>query len=180
MATRYSQIKRGAEYDTALDNYVQYLRDSATRPTKRLRGGSRENRRALIRAAVRPFGLPVDADELIEVKASAASGTALGPTLGVRLIRSGAELASAQSVRGFRPARLSAFRGTGAAEYAQSKVTKLWYLKYAGDSFSLPFGALTETEEQGVAARALKAQIITFFGSAEIKRVSIAPEKVPT
>jgi len=61
----------------------------------------------------------------------------------------------------------------------QSKVTKLYYLKYTGDSFSSPFGATSDAEEELAGGTAVKNAIITLFGAADIKRVSISPEKVP-
>jgi hypothetical protein len=96
-----------------------------------------------------------------------------------RLTLGDAAQATAQKIQGFRPARCSAFRGTGAAAYKQSRVTKLYYLDYTGDSFGFPFGALSGAEEEYAGGVAVKAAVLTAFGSADIKRVSITPEKVP-
>lgn len=179
MSRRFSQIKKGAEYDSALDNYVDYLRNSATRPTKRLQGGTRGARRELVEAAVRPFGYEGGTSNFLLVKASQASLTGLGTALSTRTFTSGANLTAATSMKGFKPARVTAFRGSGAASYVQSKITKLYYLKYEGDSFSAPFGATSDTEEEAAGGRAVKTAILTQFASSDIKRVSISPEKVP-
>ncbi len=179
MARRFGQIKKGAEYDTALDNYVAFIRDAATRPTKRMQGGTRGARRETIAASLLPFGLDMPADSFIQVRASRSSSTALSTPLTNRLSTTSAQLAKSTPVARFRPARVAAFRGSGAAAYAQSKITKLWYLKYEGDNFSAPFGALTETEEEAAGATAVKAAIMTLFSASDIKRVSFSPEKVP-
>jgi hypothetical protein len=104
--------------------------------------------------------------------------TGIGNALTNRVFTQGAELAGATPLGKFRPARVAAFRGTGAATYVQSKITKLYYLKYEGDSFSAPFGATSATEEEAVGAAAVRTAIISAFGAADIKRVSFSPEKV--
>lgn len=179
MSRRFSQIKRGAEYDTALTNYVDYIRNAATRPTKRLQGGTRGARRETIPAALRPFGMNMAADTYIAVRASQDSVTGIGSALTNRLFTQGTQLEAADKLSGFRPAKVTAFRGSGNAAYVQSKITKLYYLKYEGDSFSAPFGALSDTEEFETGASAVRAAIVTAFASADIKRISFTPEKVP-
>lgn len=179
MARRYSQIKRGAEYDTALTNYVDYLRNAATRPTKRLRGGSRGARRETIPAALMPFGLDLGAGNYIRTRVSQAAVAGLGNALTNRLFTSGANLTGATPLVGFRPAKVTGFQGNGAAAYVQSKITKLYYLKYEGDTYSAPFGALTATEEEGEAYGLVRAAVTTAFGASDIKRISFSPERVP-
>ncbi|NDJ16783.1 hypothetical protein [Myxacorys almedinensis] len=179
MARRFSQIKRGAEYNKGLDNYVQYLRDSETRPTKRLQGGVRGTRRVLLIRAVTPFGMTLSAGEVYQVRASQDSITGIGSAVGTTRLITPAPTADLNINKKFKPARVSAFRGSGTASYVQSKVTKLFYLKYEGDSFSLPFGALNETEEEADGARAVRVAVLSVFGSADIKRVSFSPERVP-
>lgn len=179
MSRRYSQIKRGAEYEQALNNYVDYLRNASTRQTKRMTGGARGSTRQTIPAALRPFGMELASGTYASARASQDSITGLGNALTNRLFTQGANLAAAGKVYDFRPARITAFRGTGSAIYVQSKITKLYYLKYAGDNFSAPFGATSDTEEEATGGRAVKAAVLTAFGSADNKRISISPEKVP-
>lgn len=179
MARRYSQIKKGAEYEKALENYTTYLRNTDTRPTKRLQGGARGNRRQTVAAAVRPFGAELASGVYLSTRVGQESLTTLGGQLASRVFTQGAQLAGATKMAKFRPARVIAFRGSGAATYVPSKVTKLYYLKYEGDSYSAPFGATSDTEEEQAGGIAVKAAILTLFGAADIKRVSISPERVP-
>lgn len=179
MARRYSQIKRGAEYEVGLNNYIDYLRTAETRPTKRMQGGVRGARRQTLPAALRPFGVDLGTAPYVAVRVGLDSSQELAAAVTGRLFTSGANLAAATRIEGFRPAKASAFRGTGAATYVQSKVTKLHYLKYTGDTFNIPFGATAETEEEFAGGTAVKNAILTAFGAADIKRVSITPEKVP-
>ncbi|NJO79168.1 MAG: hypothetical protein HC827_12035 [Cyanobacteria bacterium RM1_2_2] len=179
MARRYSQIRRGAEYDAALDNYVAYIRDAATRPTKRMQGGARGARRETLQAALLPFGIDLPANTFAAARISQTSFAAIGATLTNRTYTGATQLAAATPLAKFRPARVSAFRGTGAATYVQSKVTKLYYLKYEGDSFTAPIGALNAAEEEADGCRLVRTAIQGVFGAADIQRISFSPEKVP-
>jgi hypothetical protein len=64
-----------------------------------------------------------------------------GATGGARFENSEIDVANIEDYpRGFRPARVTAFRrGSGNPTYVQSKFTKLYYLKYPGSSHSCPF-----------------------------------------
>lgn len=178
MGRRYSQIKRGGEYKAALDKYVDYLQNMDTRPTKRVQGGARGARRKLEIRHVKPFGIETQADEFYQVRCSAESLTDLGAAVGTRLTTA-PNTATIETNKKFRPARFSAFKGSGAATYVQSKVTGLYYLKYEGDSYSLPFGAISDTEEEAAGSKIVKAAVLTAFGAADIKRISFTPERVP-
>lgn len=180
MTRRFSDIKRALEYKTGLDNYVDYLTNLDTRQTKRLVGGTRGARRRTVRAALLPFGMDLEAGQYAAVRIGEKSNTAIGTNLGTRLYTSGAQLDGAIAFGGFRPAKLAVFRGTGAATYVPSKITKLQYLKYTGDTYTIPFGALTEAEEEAVGLDAVKGSITTLFAGADILRMSYQPEKVPT
>jgi len=179
MARRYSQVKRGAEYEVALDNYVEYLRNATTRPSKRLQGGIRGARRITLPAVVRPFGIDLSVAPFVHIRVGQESFQEMTGTVTGRIFTTGANLALGVKLDKFRPAKAAAFRGTGAATYVQSRVTKLYYLKYTGDSFNIPFGATTETEEEYAGSAAVKTAILAAFGAADIKRISITPEKVP-
>ena len=178
MARKFSDIKRGAEYDFALDNYIQYLRDTETRPTKRMQGGTRGARRESVPAAVLPFGMAMAADEYVLCRVGTSTLADIGGALTNRLFSQGTQLANASKYQGFRPAKVSAFSGNGNAAYVQSKVTKLYYLKYEGNNYNAPFGALTAAEEQATGAAAVRTALLSLFGAADIKRVSFSPEKV--
>lgn len=179
MSRRNIHIRRGLEYNTGLENYVKYLTDLDTRPTKRMKGGTRGARRKFILRVLLPFGMTVTADTLVEVRVSEKSDTALATPIGARLKKDAADLAKGLTFNKFRPARVSVFEGNGNATYVPSKYTKLNYLKYEGDGYSLPFGALTATEEEQDGAKAVRAGVRTTFSASDIVRVSFSPEKVP-
>lgn len=179
MARKFSDVRRGAELEFALNNYIEHIRNMETRPTKRLRGGERGARRSSVLAAVLPFGMELATGDHALVRVGTGGLAGIGQALANRLFTQGTQLASATKLEGFKPAKVSAFRGTGAAEYVQSKVTKLYYLKYAGDSYNAPFGALTATEEQAAGAAAVRTAIKSAFGVADVQRISFSPEKVP-
>lgn len=178
MSRRFSQIKRGTEYNQGLDNYIDYLRNAETRPTKRMQGGTRGARRRLTFRYLKPFGLETAADEYYEVRASEDALTALGSAVGARLTTAPAN-ADIQSNKKFKPARVTVFAGSGSATYVQSKITKLYYLKYEGDTNSLPFGATSGTEEEQAGARAVKTAILSLIAASDVKRISFTPERVP-
>ena len=179
MVKRYGQIKKGLEYETALNNYVEYLRNPANRTTKRMTGGTRGERRDIIKGAVLPFGIDASAGQYYLVSVSVKSNTAIGASVSSRLFTSGTNLTGADKLSKFSPAKAQVFRGSGAASYQQSKVTKLWYLKYEGDSYSIPFGALTETEEEQTGARLVRSALLSGGSASDVNRVSIVSERVP-
>lgn len=179
MARRYSQIKRGLEYETGLNNYVLYLQNTDDRQSKRMVGGTRGSRRETVPAAVLPFGKEMATGEHVLTRISVEAQQGIGSALTGRLYTQGVQLAGGIKLQGFRPAKISAFRGPGTATYVQSKVTKLYYLKYDGDSYGAPFGATSDTEEEFAGGTAVKNAILTLFASSDIKRASITPEKVP-
>ncbi len=148
MSRRFSRIKQGAELNTALDNYITYLKNIDTRPSKRTQGGVRGSRRETVAAAVLPFGKEMGTGEYAATRVSTEGLTGLGTVLNGRLYTQGAQLAGAIKILKFRPAKVTAFRGTGAATYVQSKITKLYYLKYTGDTYGSLFGATSATEEE--------------------------------
>lgn len=174
---RFSRIKQGAELNQALDNYVNYIRDTANRPTKRLQGGTRGARRKTVIRGVQPFGQELAANTFYEVRIGEDSITALGSAVGTRLKEIQAP-ANVMRVKGFRPAKFSVFAGNGNAVYAQSKITRQYYLKYDGDNYSIPFGASSETEEEAQGAQVVKAAINNALGDKDIKRFSYQPERL--
>jgi hypothetical protein len=117
--------------------------------------------------------------EFAATRVSTDGLTGLGSALTGRLFTSGASLTGAIRIQKFRPAKVTGFRGTGAATYVQSKITKLYYLKYTGDTYGAPFGATSDTEEEFDGGSTVKAAVLALFAGADIKRVSISPEKVP-
>lgn len=188
MSKRYSKIIHANDDKKALENYVDYVSHPETRQTKRAQGGSRNNQR--LRASstgfIIPFEMPLVANTVgVAIKYSATSREAFNG-FSASLIETGrlkTQLAANENSmahpEGFTPARATVFVPQGSnAEYVQSKVTKMFYLKYQGKSHSLPFGALNANEEQVTGEKAAKIALLAAGGSAQYFRVSIRPERV--
>lgn len=178
---RYSDIRRGGELKEALTNYVKYLEDMDTRQTKRQKGGSTD-RKVLkpIRVDVIPFGMKMPTTTpKFTVK---ASGKGLGTDSPLKDILNGrvdltvAETSSEVSGEDFRPAKVTVFKGNGKGDYKQSKVTKLYYIKYPGETYSAPFGAKTEAEEYQTGVKEVRTKAAEDLKSADFFRISFKPE----
>lgn len=179
---RYSDIRRGGELKQALTNYINYLQNMDDRPTKRQKGGAVERTPfKKVNIQILPFGLTLATTIpgliIRGSSKSIGSGGALQSILGnVRANPTVADTADVLSTKEFRPAKVHAFRVTGAGTYKQSKVTKLYYIDYPGDTYSAPFGALNATEEYATAVRLIRADIIKAFAGARSARISFRPE----
>ena len=190
MAKRYSKIVHANDEKLALTNYLNYLEHPETRPNKRIQGGTRNSQRlrAMSRGHLKPFGAALPAGgtgylinySATSLEAFAGFEAALVST--GRLV-TGAPAANSGTYfeipKGYLPARASVFVPIGnTAEYVQSRVTRLWYLKYQGKSHSLPFGATGDAEEQEAGERAAKAALLTAGANQQYFRVSIRPESI--
>lgn len=180
----YSDIFRSVELRKGLENYVEYLTDSAKRTTKRLIGGAvGEARGDTLLGAVKPFGLPLTADFLgvavnyPERSVEGEGASVLGSKIGTRLIKTitPTDADKYDEDSGFSPARAIVFRPNGTRTYVQSKRTKLYYIKYGGDTFSCPFGATGEAEEFGSARKEVRATLLA--GLPKYGRVSVVNER---
>lgn len=181
MARRYSDVLRGAELNQALNNYVDYIQNIDNRQTKRLRGGAPGEARPRRQVAVKPFGIEMGAGEFALVGISQASYTKLSSAIGARMSITSEALGGASKLDRFKPAKVNYFEPTSdsARSYVQSKLTKLYYLKIQGDSFSAPFGATTDAEEELAGSRVVKTAVYNIAPSKESRRVWFTPEKVP-
>lgn len=181
MGTRYSDVRRGAELNKALTNYASYIQNAATRPSKRLQGGTVERRIAKQDVAVRPFSMDNDATKpKVLVKATEqgiGTGGGLATALSTRLdVTLGTDY---RIEGGFTPAKVSYFKpSSNTRSYVQSKVTKLYYIKYTGTTYSAPFGAGSDTEEFETAKALVKADVLALDPGLDYRRVSISPERV--
>jgi hypothetical protein len=62
---------------------------------------------------------------------------------------------------GFRPAKINFFEpGAGLPTYVKAKGTKQNYIKYPGENYSAPFGALSDNEEEAAAAKLVKTAVL--------------------
>lgn len=177
--TRYSDIKRAAKLQVGLTNYINYLQTLGTRPSRIGTQGPRNLDETLF---IQPFTVTVAADEVIQARCSTESRTKL-----LTIVNGAADAAVTTALGGnsvitlgkFRPARVVYFENsTRSVQVETSEVTGLQYLKYAGERFSLPFGAQTAASDQTDAFLAAKAAILTANQAAAVKRVSLSREFV--
>lgn len=176
MPRRYSNIKKGTAYKRALDNYIEYLTNPP--PSKRLTGGNVGTKKPMTAGVVTPFGKEMSGTSSALVTMSQRSLDEFGAQFSNRL-RTGAQaLGDSTKLTGYKPAKANIFRSSGGTRsYEQSKITKLWYLKYEGESFSLPFGAIADNEEESAAGATIKQTILASL-TGEYSRVSISSEKI--
>jgi len=181
MATRYSDVRRGAELNKALTNYAAYLQNASTRPSKRLQGGTVERTIAKKNVTVRPFSLDNDTTKPKVLVQATVQGLSTSGGLLAKLTTRIDETPGTdfRLEGGFSPAKVSYFKPTGTTRtYVQSKITKLFYLKYPGTTYSIPFGALSDTEEFETAKALVKADVLEIDPTLNYRRVSISGEKV--
>ncbi|WOB42976.1 hypothetical protein HNI00_07270 [Thermoleptolyngbya oregonensis NK1-22] len=78
-----------------------------------------------------------------------------------------------QRIPGFSPAKAVLFVRTGNGTVATSEITGLQYLKYAGNSYSHPFGRGTSTALEYEEFNEIKGALLSSGGN---RRVSYKPE----
>jgi hypothetical protein len=179
MAGRYSEILKAQEYEKALDNYIDYIQNADNRPSKRLQGGTPGKSIPRTNVTLTPFGGDFSGSNNVFVTASKNAIDQWSAQIGTRVRTAPTSLADSVRIAGFRPAKLKIFQPeAGNPTYVQSQITGLYYLKYPGENFTVPFGALNDSEEEATAARSLKGAILQSM-TREYKRVSVTPEKIP-
>lgn len=176
---RYSDIKRGAKLKVGLDNYINHLQTMGTRPSRIGTRGAMNLDETLF---IQPFTVTVGLTEYLQARCTTESRTKL-----LTIVDGAADAAISTAIGGgdlitlskFRPARVVYFENsTRSVSVQTSDVTGLQYLKYAGERFSIPFGAQTATSDQTDAFLSAKAAILTANAAAAIKRVSLNREYV--
>lgn len=167
MARRYSNINQGKELKLAQDNLETYRKTRTTKKTAAnpTVGASRPKEDV----AVKPFDSKTP--DLILVGVVKASLVKLEPKLPGRVKKDAPALAAGTKIRGFRPARIHYFEpSSNTRTYVKSKLTGLNYLKYPGESYSSPFGALADNEEEASAAALVKTAVIQIAPSKDYRR----------
>ena len=179
MGRRYSDIKRAAKLQQGLTNYISYLENSATRPSKIGTRGARDLTQTVY---VEPFTVGVDVDEVVMARCSPTSFTTLGAAINASSIAAVTATLGSKNVVNFpkfSPARIVLFRNnTRAVTVATSDITGLTYLKYSGQRFSCPFGATADIDDQMDSFLDVKARLLAANAAAAVKRVSLVREKV--
>lgn len=179
MGRRYSDIKRAAKLKQGLDNYVNYLQTSATRPS---RIGTQGPRNLSQTVYVEPFTIDYGVDGVVMARANPAHYNALQATINASpqaAVITNATGKTQLSLPKFSAARVVLFRNnTRSVTVATSDVTGLRYLKYNGDRFSCPFGGTADVDDMISAFLDVKARLLVANAAAAVKRVSLVREKV--
>jgi hypothetical protein len=188
MARRFSDIYKGAENAQALRNLNNYKENVAQKGSKRLRGGTRDRTRIRDRREVfiKPFGSNTTTTFKGYAVMIANPEQPTSAKFTENLVTPGRILLSVtpedsanwdEAPDGYQPAKVTIFVPAGGTPtYVQSKLTKLYYLKYPGNSYNCGFGALTDAEEFTAGARAVKSAFKADFNQANF-RANITPEK---
>ena len=192
MGRRYSDIKRGGELKTALDNKTAWdLNTNGARKTKRLTGGT-GTKRDQKTVAILPFSIkpasPPTTYYLVKMggKSFTTTGaTAFGKTKADNYYDSTpTSVAGAKRPpSGFSPARLSTFQSTATGttiDYVQAKATKLYYPKRTGDSFHYPIGRLLsapDTADEQETKTAITADLVTLANAVAGRTFTFRDEK---
>lgn len=179
MGRRYSDIKRAAKLQQGLTNYVNYLQNAATRPT---RIGTQGPRNLSQIVYIEPFTIGVEVDEVVSARCTPESFNTLNATINaspVAAVDNSAGAKAVVSIPKFSAARIVLFRNnTRVVNVATSDATGLQYLKYNGDRFSCPFGATADVDDMMDSFADVKTRLLVANAAAAVKRVSLVREKV--
>ncbi len=179
MSNRYSRVRRGAQYNEALNNYITHLQTMGTRQPKLNSRGALGTRKQVF---LTPFDKDLATDEVIEARMAADHWTVMAPFINhtstnAELLETLGSKTVVSSV-GFTPAKVIYFRNTTrSVTVAKSDVTKMDYLKYAGDRYTAPFGRKAATDDEADCAAAIRAKINADNASFAIRRISFTPER---
>lgn len=155
MARRYSRILDAARLAQAVDNYVTYIQTAATRPRRIGQGAPRP---VQVDLAIDPFTITTAATDLYLGRAGQPSRAFLGTEIGTAAVEVGGAVV-AKKVPGWSPAKITVGVMTGTATVATSAVTGLQYLKYAGTTYSHPFGKKVATDSEFDVFQDIKAAL---------------------
>lgn len=180
MAKRYSDVRRGAELNKALTNYASYLQNASTRPSKRLQGGTVERSIKKKEVSLLPFGVDMSTENPKFRVQATEKGLSTAGNLQTALATRIDVTPDANSIRNrnFTPAKVSYFKPNGTRSYKQSKITKLYYVAYGGETYTAPFGATSATEEFSTGAAAVRADVLELDNTLDYRRVSVSSERL--
>lgn len=158
MPRRYTDIRRGGELKTALDNKTAWdLNTKGARTTKRLTGGT-GNRRAQEIVGIIPFTRKATAANavlfLVSIQKASFDDTASFGSTEARKYFDGTPAGGNKTYdtkpSGFSPARMTTFTSTATGttfSYKQAKATKMWYPDRPGTRRHYPIGRLTSSPD---------------------------------
>lgn len=168
MSRRFSRIREASYLNQAVNNYVAWLQNAATRP-RNVGGGVA--RPPSVELAIEPFGFTVAVGTAVRATATTAARTQMSSAIGSYATPAGGGI-TLQRIPGFKAARVSLFVGTGNSTVATSEITGLRYLKYGGNSFSHPFGQSVGTDLEYEVFGAIRTAL-----AGANRRISYAPEQ---
>jgi hypothetical protein len=173
MSKKFSRILQGARYNAELTAYIEYLTGKSTRQPNIGNGKARPNLTTLY---VHPYAFSASATVLLQQSASTTAWTTYEGDLGGRTLTAVPSGSEGIKIRGAKAARIIVITGrTGEKVVKTSHVTAAKYLKYAGNSTSVPFGRSGSTDTVDAAFTAIKALIAP---SGSTNKVYLQPEKV--
>lgn len=192
MSRRYSDIKRGGELKTALDNKTAWdLNTNNARKTKRLVGGTGTSR-VQKTVTIIPFSIKPATTAAVKYLVK-IQGKSFDTTGGSAFAKAKADNyydatpagvgAAEKPPTGFRSARLITFQKTGTGtvvNYIQAKATKMYYPQRTGDSFYYPIGRLTATPDSAdevETKRAIRADLLDALNAQAGRTLTFSDEK---
>lgn len=149
MLSRFRDIRRATDLEAGLAGYKDWL-ENRHLTSKRKTGGSVGEARKTVINYIAPFAMESFANGTsYRVRRSIESNIRLG-TINNRIISNNPDNSGEffSFKKGQSPCRVYLFESNGNRSYVQSKITKLWYLKYSGESYSSPIGKKTLNEKQ--------------------------------
>lgn len=157
MARRFSRIRQAAYLSQAVDNYVQWIQNAASRVPNVGGGTPRPNQ---VELGIQPFNVDFDAasDVRFLARVSQPSRTFMESAVGTAAVVPGGAI-TAQKVAGWKPAKITLFVGTGTSTAATSAITGLRYLKYNGTNYAHPFGKISATDREQTRFNAIKTAL---------------------
>jgi hypothetical protein len=169
---RNYNVLRGFRGVAARQKYLDYL-NGLNQPD--LTNQAPKNRAASVTVYVKPFGVDLGADVLLQTSGLTTSVNALKGAVGAtRVLEAIPQAKTGIKIRSAKAARVSATSGlTPQGTYKKSKSTGLWYVDYGGTSYSCPFGQGAANEKEGAAFETIKAAL-----GAGYKRVHLIEERI--
>jgi hypothetical protein len=169
---RYYRVLRGQRTAEARTKYLNYLAGLAT-PDKT--NATPKNRPAKKVLYVKPFGVDLGTDVLLETSALETSFDRLVAAITAARVKAAIPAGSTGiKLRSSKAARVSATSGqTATGTYKKSAATGLWYIDYGGASVSAPFGQGAANEKEAEAFSAIKSALGTAY-----KNVHLIEERI--
>lgn len=190
MGRRYSDIRRGGELKTALDNKTAWdLNTNNARKTKRLTGGT-GTKRDQKTVTIIPFSIKpattAAVKYLVKIQGKSfttSGGSAFGKAKADNYYDSTGITNAEKPPSGFSAARMTTFQSTATGttiNYIQAKATKLYYPERKGDRFHYPIGRLTSSPDSGDekdVKRAILADLLTELNAQTGRTITFKDEK---